>query len=517
MENESNVPIYKDHFQPIEHRVKDLISRMTIEEKVAQLGSRYSNELIDLKGLSQEKLERYLKNGIGQITRIGGALNLVPEETVNFANQIQHFLKERTRLGIPAIMHEECLCGYTARGATVFPQIIGVASTWEPELVEEMTRIIRNQMRIVGAHQGLSPVLDIARDPRWGRTEETYGEDPYLVSRMGVSYIKGLQGESFKTGIIATAKHFLGYGCTQGGRNWGPSLIPKRELLEVFARPFEAAIQEGKIGSVMNAYSEIDGLPCGFSYEILTKLLREQLKFDGLVVSDYSTISTASRLHGITSDQTRAAIMALKAGLDIELPTSSGYGKAFIRAIKKGEVNEAFVNRSVARILKKKFELGLFEDPYIKEEDEIIRKVYSNPANTQLAHKIAQKSIVLLKNENNILPLKKNLTSIGIIGPNADSVRNLFGDYTFIGQFESEAMNITGYRQITKEQDHLIKDLLESDNTDAFTRKIYDSKSVLEAIKAKIASSTTVYYTQGCEIQGTDKSGFKEAINIAKK
>jgi len=250
--NESVEALYLNPSQPIEKRVEDLISRMTIKEKVAQLGSQYSTSLMELNELSYEKMKRLIGQGVGQITRIGGTMNLEPKESVKIANGIQQFLKEHTRLGIPAIVHEECLCGYTAKKATVFPQIIGVASTWEPELVESVTRKISEQMRIVGAHQGLSPVLDIARDPRWGRTEETFGEDPYLVSRMGVAYVKGLQGDSLKTGIIATGKHFLGYGLSQGGRNWGPSFIPKRELLEVFAKPFEAAIHESNIGKISN-------------------------------------------------------------------------------------------------------------------------------------------------------------------------------------------------------------------------------------------------------------------------
>jgi beta-glucosidase len=203
--------IYLDVNQPIEKRVEDLISRMTIEEKVAQLGSQFPQKVMESKELSFEKLKRNFEDGIGQITRIGGSMNISPEQSVKIANGIQKFLKENTRLGIPAIIHEECLCGYTAKKATVFPQIIGVASTWDPELVSAMTRKIAEQMRAVGAHQGLSPVLDIARDPRWGRTEETYGEDPYLISKMGVAYVKGLQGDSLKIGIIATAKHFVGY------------------------------------------------------------------------------------------------------------------------------------------------------------------------------------------------------------------------------------------------------------------------------------------------------------------
>jgi beta-glucosidase len=460
-------------------------------------------------------MERFLKNGIGQITRIGGALNLTPSDLPSISNKIQKFLVEETRLGIPAIMHEECLCGYTTRGATIFPQIIGIASTWEPDLVEAMTSVIRKQMRIVGAHQGLSPVLDIGRDPRWGRIEETFGEDPYLVSRMGVSYVKGLQGETLINGIIATGKHFLGYGLTQGGRNWGPSLIPKRELLEVFARPFEAAIQVGNIGSIMNSYSEIDGLPCGFSYEILTKLLRDQLKFDGLVVSDYGTIALASKLHGITSDMTQAAILAINAGLDIELPTISGYSKRFVQKIKKEFVSEKVINRSVIRILTKKFELGLFENPYVEENPEKVNEIFNDPEHKELAYKIAQKSIVLLKNDN-LLPLNKNVKSITVIGPNADSGRNLLGDYTFVSQFEAEATNITGYRAVSEEQQLMLVELLKSEDSDAFTQNIYNIKTILEAIKDKVSPSTEVNYLKGCDINSEDKSGFKDAVSLAK-
>ncbi|MFX1521849.1 MAG: glycoside hydrolase family 3 protein, partial [Promethearchaeota archaeon] len=272
---------YLDPAQPIEKRVEDLISRMTIEEKVAQLGSTYPYSIMQGNKLAPEKMKKVFKNGIGQISRLGGVTNLSPEMTAKLANGIQKFLKEETRLGIPVIIHEECLCGYMARNATIFPQIIGVASTWDPDLVELMTKKIKDQMRIVGAHQGLSPVLDIARDPRWGRTEETFGEDPYLVSCMGHAYVKGLQDNSLITGIIATAKHFVGYGLSQGGMNWAPTYIPKRELLDVYTIPFEATIHESNLASVMNAYSEIDGLPCGFSREILTELLRNKLGFKG--------------------------------------------------------------------------------------------------------------------------------------------------------------------------------------------------------------------------------------------
>jgi len=517
LDNKNERKLYLDSSQPIEKRVEDLLSRMTIEEKVAQLGSQYPKAVLESQELSIEKMETKFKHGIGQISRIGGLMNLLPEKSIKIANSIQKFLKEKTRLGIPAIVHEECLCGFTSRDGTVFPQIIGIASTWDPEIVEAMTNKISKQMRIVGVHQALSPVLDIARDPRWGRTEETFGEDPYLVSRMGVAYIKGLQSDSLKTGIIATGKHFLGYGLPQGGRNWGPAFIPKRELLEVYAKPFEAAIVESNIGSIMNAYHEIDGIPCGISHELLTDLLRDKLGFTGMVVSDYVTLELACLIHRIAKDSTEAAILAIKAGLDVELPRTAGYGRGFIRAVKNGEIDEKLVNRSVARVLKKKFELGLFENPFVNDNPEIIAETFLNLEAKALAKNIALKSMILLKNENNLLPLKKNVKSIAIIGPNANSIRNLFGDYTFVSQFEASFADVSTIDDLDEETASHYRDLLESDDKDAFTRSIYNIKSILEAIKQKVSKSTKVYYAKGCEILEYVKKGFSETIEIAKK
>jgi beta-glucosidase len=513
---EKNKSLYLDPSEPIENRVEDLISKMTIEEKVAQLGSYFPFQIMDENDLSIEKMKRLLNSGIGQITRLGGNSNLAPEKIVKLANGIQKFLREQTRLGIPAIIHEECLCGLMARDATIFPQIIGVASTWEPELVESMTTKIREQMRVIGAHQGLSPVLDIVRDPRWGRTEETFGEDPYLVSRMGTSYVKGLQGNTLRTGIIATGKHFVGYGASQGGMNWAPSFIPKRELLEVYTKPFEAAIHEANLASVMNAYSEIDGLACGFSREILTDLLRDTLGFKGMVVSDYATIELASKLHDIAHDPTKAAILAINAGLDVELPRVAGYGKRFISAAKKAQISEEVINTSVHRVLTKKFELGLFENPYIEEDPSKIFNIIKNPENKKLAREIAQKSIILLKNQNNLLPLSKSIKSIAVIGPNANSVRNLLGDYTFVSQLEAAATNSTGLQELSEESQRILREIADSKDPDAFTRNSYDIKSVLEAIKEKVSSETIIKYAKGCNIRDKDKNGFDDARSIAK-
>ncbi len=513
--SEKNNPIYLDPTQTIEKRVKDLISRMTVDEKVAQLRSYYAYEVMEHGDVSTEKMRKLAGNSIGQITRIGGTSNMPPESSVKIANGIQNFLKENTRLGIPAIVHEEALCGYTAKNATIFPQIIGDASTWEPELIEAMSQVVQRQMRAVGAHQALSPVLDVARDPRWGRTEETYGEDPYLISRMGVAYVKGLQGESLKTGIIATGKHFLGYSLSQGGRNWGPSFIPPRELLEIFAKPFEAAIHEANIGSIMNAYQEIDGIPIGVSYEILTELLRNKLNFKRVVVSDYGTILTASLLHRIAPNAHEAAIRAFNAGLEVELPTTIGYGRKFVKAVTEGRVGEDKLNQTVSRILTEKFELGLFEDPYVDEDPQKIKNIYNDPSTKELARKIALKSIVLLKNESDLLPIDKNIKSIAVIGPNADSVRNLLGDYSYVGQFEATVNNPTGIENIDAEKKALLMKLLE--DPEEFTRNSCDIISILEGIKIKVSETSEVNYAKGCEILGSDKSGFDEAIDIAKK
>ena len=280
---------YRDVSRSTQERVEDLLARMTMPEKLAQLGCVWSVHLVEGEGFSPSRARELLTDGIGQVTRIGATTGLRPPESAAFMNDIQRFLIEQTRLGIPALVHEESTAGFTARDADQFPQAIGLASTWDPELLEQAGRAIRLQMRAVGARLTLAPVLDIAREPRWGRLEETYGEDPYLASRLGVAYVKGIQGPTLREGVAATAKHFLGYGVSEGGHNHKPAHIGPRELREVYARPFLAAIQEAGLASVMNAYNEIDGLPCGGSAEILDDLLRGELGFDGLVVADYFT------------------------------------------------------------------------------------------------------------------------------------------------------------------------------------------------------------------------------------
>src|SRR5579871_319659 len=336
-----------DATQPVAARVSALMAEMTLDEKIAQLGSFWVYQLLNGLNFAPEKAQPLLQHGIGQITRVGGASDVRPAEGAALSNTIQKYLIENTRLGIPAVVHEECCSGYMARGATVFPQAIGVASAWEPELVTAMADVIRTQMRSVGAHQALSPVLDVARDARWGRVEETFGEDPYLVARLGVAYVEGLQGENLDRGIAATGKHFVGYSLPEGGMNWAPAHIGWRELRETYLFPFEAAVRQGKMASMMNAYHELDGMPCGASRELLTEILRDQWGFEGTVVTDYFAVTQLAEYHHVARDKADAAGIALDAGMDVELPFTDCYGAPLRDAVTQGKIPESLVDLSL--------------------------------------------------------------------------------------------------------------------------------------------------------------------------
>ncbi|HEW91767.1 MAG TPA: beta-glucosidase, partial [Thermotogaceae bacterium] len=310
-------PVYKDSNQPIEVRVKDLLSRMTLKEKVDQMTSVWVRNYIENDEIVLDKVKEDIKDGIGQITRLAGTIDLEPQKVAEMANEIQRFLLEETRLGVPAIIHEECLSGFMSKAATNFPQAINYGSTWNEELIQKVAETIRKQMRAVGVHQGLSPLLDVSRDARWGRVEETFGEDPYLVARMGTAYVKGLQGEDISKGVIATPKHFASYPFGEGGRNIAPAHLGPRELRDVFLFPFEVAIKEGGAWSLMNAYHEIDGIPCNASKELLTKILREEWGFKGYVVSDYSSINMLHTIHFVAESLKDAAVLSAQASVDI--------------------------------------------------------------------------------------------------------------------------------------------------------------------------------------------------------
>lgn len=462
---------------------EQLLRQMSLEEKVAQLGSVSVRDLLEDGRFSEAKAQERLRHGIGQITRPAGWSGLPPREVAQLINTIQRFLVENTRLAIPAIVHEECLSGLMAKGATTFPQAIGLASTWQPELIERMTAAIRREMRAIGAHQGLAPVLDVLRDPRWGRTEETMGEDHYLIAVMTAAYIRGLQGDDLRQGVIATAKHFAAHGFPEGGRNTAPVHVGERELREVFLFPFEVAVRQARVQSLMNAYHDLDGIPCAASRELLTDILRGEWGFDGIVVSDYGAIPMLMAVHHVASNEMEAACLALEAGIDVELPNTHCYAQ-LIEAVRQGRISEAVLDEAVRRVLRVKMRLGLFDNPFV-DPDTAATIVHADE-HRSLSLEIARKSIVLLKNESNLLPLRKDLNTLAVIGPNADAPLHLLGDYAY-----AVHMNLS-------EPDVPVM-------------------SVLEAIKAKVAPTTRVLHAKGCEVVGGTEEGIADAVEIAKQ
>ena len=407
----------------LDERVEDLLARMTLTEKVAQLGGAWFGRLLTDDDLDDEKLEAALGDGIGHITSIATDSFAPPQRTAAFANRIQRFLVERTRLGIPALLHEEAVAGLCARGATQFPQAIGLASTWDPSLVEAVARSIRRHMLAVGARVALAPVVDIAADPRWGRLEETYGEDPELASRLAVAFVRGLQGDDLAAGVAATAKHYLAHGAPDGGFNHGAMSIGARRLRDVIAAPFRAAINEAGLAGVMSAYHEIDGLPCTASPEILTAMLRDDLAFDGVVVSDYWAVTHLETFHHTAAGPADAARQALEAGVDVELPALDRY---------RHLTDEALIDRAVRRVLAQKLALGLFENPYVDPATAPL--AFDPPADRALARRVAAESLVLLSNDGT-LPITA-AQRVAVLGPAADDRRLLLGDYHYPAHVE---------------------------------------------------------------------------------
>jgi beta-glucosidase len=403
------------------------MTRMTLEEKCAQLGCMWFSGLLVDEQLALDRLALAAADGIGQVGRIAIEAGSGPERVAELGNEVQRYFVEETRLGIPAVIHEESTGGFCARQATQFPQGINLASTWDPALVEQVATVIGRQMRAVGARLTLAPVLDIARDARWGRLEETYGEDPELASRMGVSYVRGVQSQ----GVVATAKHFLAYGAPEGGFNWGWSSLGPRHLRDVIAAPFRAVINEASVGAVMPSYNEIDGLPLHGSAELLTTLLRNELGFTGVTVADYFGVSSLQDFHHVASDVADAARLALLAGLDMELPSYWCY-RQLPPLVSSGAVPLEAVDVSCRRVLAQKDELGLFEQPYV--DTSAAATVFDTVEDRALARKAASASIVLLTNDG-VLPLATG-ARVAVLGPSADDARLLLGDYHFPAHLE---------------------------------------------------------------------------------
>lgn len=490
----------------VEERVEHLLADMIPAEKVAQLWGIWAIALLDeQRRFVPERKPELLQHGVGQISRLGANALVAPLEVARLANQIQRYVIENTRQGIPVMIHEETCAGILMRGATTFPQSIGQAATWEPELIEAMTKAIREQLRAIGGHHALAPVLDIARDARWGRMEETFGEDPFLVSAMGTAYVRGLQGDDLKQGIAATAKHFLGYAASEGGMNWAPAHIPARELREIYATPFKAAIHEAKLATLMNAYHEMDGVPCGSSKELLVDLLRGEMGFDGLIVSDYFTIAQLVDYHHVASDRTEAARLALEVGMDLELPTPDGYGDPLLQGLENGTIDMALVDVCVRRVLTAKFAWGLFDNPYVDEGR--VPEIFSKPETVELSRRVAQQSLVLLKNEGGLLPLSTGVRKIAVIGPSANSARLLQGDYHYPSHMEKIFDPTVSPDAPTPAQDTAMD----------LSAHMPPSITVLEGIRRLVSPDTEVLYAQGCEILSDDTSGFAEAVAAAQQ
>jgi len=419
------------HIYTDRRRALDVLGAMTLKEKIAQLISIWIEIRNDgtfglREAFIKEKKEAHshtevLKDGIGQLTRPFGTMANGIIEQAKAINTIQKFLIEQTRLKIPAMFHEECLTGVMVKGATIFPSALNYGSTWDTELIQRIAKTIGSEMRSLGSHQGLAPVLDVARDARWGRLEETFGEDPYLTGCMGISYVQGLQGK--KRSPIATLKHFVGHSGSEGARNHAPVHVGERELRNMYALPFEMVIKEARPGSVMPAYHDIDGIPCTANYSLVTSLLKHNWKFNGLVVADYEAVSQLSTEHHVAADMAEGSALALKAGLDLELPGFTAFRNNLERALDRGLIDIGTIDAAVLRVLREKFRQGVFDHPYIDEQS--IR--LASDASHALAIEAAEKSLVLLKNKN-LLPLKKQ-QHIAVIGPLADHPYAMYGGY----------------------------------------------------------------------------------------
>jgi beta-glucosidase len=431
-----SAPVYKDPKAPVDARVRDLLGRMTLEEKVAQTQALWLKKptIQDDQGrFSPEKATAAIPNGLGQIARPsemgpqnpGGAPRARgPREHAEYVNAVQKWALEHTRLGIPVLFHEEALHGLADPKATHFPVPMGLASTWNPELLEKVMSVAAREARARGCQEVLSPVVDLARDPRWGRTEETYGEDAYLVSRMGVAAIRGYQGRSLPLAadkVFATLKHFAAHGPNEGGINTAPTTFSERYLREELLYPFQYAVATAKPYALMPSYNELDGVPSHKNKWLLEQVLRREWGFDGLVVSDYFAIAQLKDRHLVAKDLAEAGRAALEAGVDIELPDVEAYG-TLAEQVRDGRISQATLDTTVARLLKAKFLAGLFENPYV--DPAAAESVSNAPEHQAVALQAAREAVVLLKNDKGLLPLdRKKLKTLAVIGPNAKGVR----------------------------------------------------------------------------------------------
>lgn len=434
---------WNDTALSVDERLDALLDAMSLDDKLFQLGAFWEKEPADdplgdnTDGQSHDvaPMEHELAatrldwdtttaHGLGQLTRpYGSDPQTVPEGRAKLV-RLQRAVQASSAFGIPALAHEECLTGFTAMGATVYPAAIAWGATWRPELIEQMGAAIGRDLRSVGIHQGLSPVVDVVRDYRWGRVEETCGEDPYLVGTLGTAYVKGVQSE----GVLATLKHFVGYPAARAGRNHAPVSIGRRELEDLLMPPFEMAVREGGVASVMNSYSDVDGEPPAASRTLLTEVLRDRWGFEGTVVSDYWSVKFLGTMHRVAGSDKVAAAMAIEAGLDVELPETGCY-LALRSAVEEGLVSEQVIDTAARRVLRQKIELGLLDLEWDAEKDADPTYDLDSAANRRVARQLAEESVILLENDG-ILPLARD-SKVAVVGPTWTDVRSFMGCYSF--------------------------------------------------------------------------------------
>ena len=493
---------WQDPARPVAERVELVLAAMTLEEKVAQLGSRWvGNDMPDEEEQAVTEpaetqnvapmqdvfatsgsvsLADASRAGLGHLTRVYGSVPLTPAQGAAELIRQQRVVLGNSRLGIPALVHEECLTGFTTFGATVYPAAIAWGATFDPDLIERMAAAIGRDMAALGVHQGLSPVLDVVRDYRWGRVEETIGEDPYLVAVLGAGYVRGLQS----AGVLATLKHFAGYSAARGARNHGPVPMGRRELLDVILPPFETAVREAGVASVMNSYSDVDGVPAAADPWLLTEVLRDQWGFTGTVVSDYWAVPFLATMHNVAADMDDAGAQALTAGIDVELPDTVGFGPALI-----GRVPEEVIERAARRLLTQKVELGLLDAGWTPEASVAGAEAVEldSAANRSLARELAERSVVLL-DAGTVLPLDPALRKVAVVGPCAADPRTFMGCYAFpnhvLPRYPEAGLGI-------------------------------EVPTAADALRAELAGAEVVL-EPGCGVIGDDRSGFAAAVAAAR-
>ncbi|MEU8193220.1 glycoside hydrolase family 3 N-terminal domain-containing protein [Microbispora amethystogenes] len=503
---------WQDPALPVADRVEALLEEMTLEEKIGQLGSRWiGNDMQDEQVAQPEEdtgthnvapmqdvfaaagtvpFEESVRHGLGHLTRVFGSTPVTAAEGAAEVVRLQHEVVKQSRLGIPALVHEECLTGFTTYGATVYPTAIAWGATFDPGLVERMASAIGRDMRAVGVHQGLSPVLDVVRDYRWGRVEETLGEDPYLVAMLGSAYVRGLE----KAGVIATLKHFAGYSASRAARNHGPVPMGRRELMDTILPTFETAIAEGGARSVMNSYCDLDGVPSVADPWLLTEVLREEWGFTGTVVSDYWAVAFLATMHQVAADAEDAGVQALSAGIDVELPDTLGFGQHLADRVRRGELPEALIDRAARRLLTQKIELGLLDPDWTPEKSVAESETVDldSAGNRELARELAERSVVLL-DAGAALPLlgegRPELRRVAVVGPCADDPRTFMGCYAFpnhvLPRYPGLGLGI-------------------------------ETRGLLDALRAELPDAEIVH-ERGCDWRDADRSGFADATRAARE